>query len=266
MQWEILQRVEDNVALTTPYNLIVSGNYAYVVGEGSESLNIFDVSNPSDPIQVGSIASSTLMSQVYDLAISGNYAYMTGLGPNDIDIINISDPNNPIQAGSIKYGFNNTPLNEPYGDFISGNYLYVVNYGSSMLQIFDITNATNPLPVGSISNGSGGALLSNPHYVVVSGNYGYIGSYGNNALEIVNFKPYSEISGTYDVSNFQTASPLNVSSIISQDALGVNGGINNSTTLPISNLAYNDNIDIASVNSAPQLISLKLYQIQVQYL
>ena len=251
MQLVILQRVKDGVSLTSPYNLIVTDNYAYIAGEGSESLDIINVTNPADPVQTGNIASGTLLSQVYDLAISGDYAYMTGLGGNDIDIINISNPSNPVQAGSITNGFNKTPLNEPYGDFIAGNYLYVANYGSSMLQIFDITNATNPIPVGSISNGQGGALLWNPHYVIVSGNYAYIGSYSDNAFEIVNLKPYSEISGTYNVSNFQTATPLNVSNILSQDAIGINGCINNSTSLPISNLANNEDINIASINSSP---------------
>ena len=42
----------------------VSGSYAYVVAQGSKSLVVIDISNPTSPVIRGSVVSSSLMNHV----------------------------------------------------------------------------------------------------------------------------------------------------------------------------------------------------------
>jgi hypothetical protein len=42
----------------------VSGSYAYVTGQGSNSLVVIDISNPASPFIRGSVVSSSLLEQV----------------------------------------------------------------------------------------------------------------------------------------------------------------------------------------------------------
>src|SRR5665647_1499670 len=64
----------------------VVGNYAYV-GEGSEFL-IFDISNPSSPVQ---LSRTTAKTNIIHLDVSGNYAYIVE-GYYGLEIIDISNP------------------------------------------------------------------------------------------------------------------------------------------------------------------------------
>ena len=45
-------------------SVAVSGSYAYVVGENSDSLVVVDVSNPASPVIRGSVVSSSLLDGV----------------------------------------------------------------------------------------------------------------------------------------------------------------------------------------------------------
>ena len=42
----------------------VSGSYAYVTGQGSDSLVVVDISNPASPVIRGSVVSSSLLDEV----------------------------------------------------------------------------------------------------------------------------------------------------------------------------------------------------------
>ena len=42
----------------------MSGSYAYVVAQGSKSLVVIDISNPTSPVIRGSVVSSSLMNHV----------------------------------------------------------------------------------------------------------------------------------------------------------------------------------------------------------
>ena len=49
---------------TQPYDVAVSGSYAYVAATQSDSLVVIDISNPASPAIRGSVASSSLMDYV----------------------------------------------------------------------------------------------------------------------------------------------------------------------------------------------------------
>ena len=172
--------------LSSPGDVYVSGNYAYVVG--SNALEIVDVSNPAAPVHTGSITDGVggaLLSGPFDVYVFGNYAYVASINSNALEIVDVSNPATPVHAGSIKDGAGGALLNGPEGVYVSGNYAYVACAGSHALEIVDVSNPKAPVHAGSIKDGAGGALLFGAARVYVSGRYAYVTSWGSNALEIV---------------------------------------------------------------------------------
>jgi hypothetical protein len=145
----------------------LSGNYAYVVGD---SLQIIDIIDPANPTFKGSY---NMPDSAVEVALSGNYAYVAD-GDSGLQIIDVSDPANPIFKGSY-----DTP-DSAFGVALSGNYAYVAD-GNSGLQIIDITDPANPIFKGSYDTPR---LLA--YEVALSGSYAYIadGS-GGSGLQII---------------------------------------------------------------------------------
>ncbi len=118
-----------------------------------DSLYVFDVSVPVEPIQIGSIE---LTSQETEFTISGNYLYLTADGGR---IFDISDPANTIEVGQI---------GEP-GKFwaasaIENGYLYLAR--KDTLEVFTLADPLIPTRV---------AVLPIDDFVardlIVAGNY-----------------------------------------------------------------------------------------------
>ena len=99
------------------FDVVVSGNYAYVA-DGGYGLRIINISNPLSPQQVGFYDSP---GYAYGAAVSGNYAYVADWF-RGLRIINISNP-----AALLEVGFYDTP-GSAYGVAVSGNYAYVADY------------------------------------------------------------------------------------------------------------------------------------------
>ncbi len=159
----------------------VVGDLAYLGKENHDGfLQIVNVSNPQNPIFLGSYSSLLSTGNETSVAIDGNYAYLT-LGTEFVPI-NISDPQNPTAGwipntwGNINYitsqdGFIYA-TNDYQGLYVkninSGQIYYydtfgqtlsvaIVNeiaylVGNSGLQIIDISNANNSSLIGSAYN------------------------------------------------------------------------------------------------------------------
>jgi len=177
--------------LSSPQSVYVSGKYAYVAGEGNNSLVTFDISNPAAPTKVA----STTISSPISVYVSGRYAYVASYTSSSLVIVDISDPASPVQVGSSSAG-----LSSPISVSVSGHYAYVVSYGNNSLVTFDISNPAAPTKVGSVAVATGSG---NPLSVYVSGRYAYVtryyyhtGIYSNGSLV------------TFDISN--PTSPVQV--------------------------------------------------------
>jgi hypothetical protein len=92
----------------------VSGNYAYVA-DGGAGLRVIDVSNPTNPREVGFFDTPGTARGVY---VSGNYAYVADAGAG-LRVIDVSNPTNPREVG-----FFDTP-DFAWGVYVSGNYAFV---------------------------------------------------------------------------------------------------------------------------------------------
>ena len=191
-----------NIALNGPQSVFVQGNYAYVTAEGSDSLQIINISNPTTPTAAGtithSISDNILLDKAKDVFVQGNYAYVVSYDSDSLQIIETSEPNDQgnvtlTPVGNISHNIDSgILLSGASGVFVQGNYAYVVSYDSDSLQIIETSEPNDQgnvtlTPVGNIShNIDSGTLLSFPSDVFVQGNYAYVTAEGSDSLQIIN--------------------------------------------------------------------------------
>jgi hypothetical protein len=144
--------------------LVVLGNYAYVTEtdydeathQSRGGLEVFDVSSPAGPKQVGWYDAGTGVNEV---ALSGNYAYVSA---DCLQVIDISDPANPKRVGE------DCSSGHLISVAVSGHYAYV-GTGGGALEVIDISDPAHPKRVGG--SNTGGSPVSS---VAVSGNFAYV--------------------------------------------------------------------------------------------
>jgi len=162
----------DGAKLDNPQSVVVSGNYAYVVSDQSNSLEIIDVSNPEKLVHKGSAVHRVDGFEMYapkGVAVSGNYAYVVS-GSNALEIIDVSNPNQPIHKSTLYNGDGGAQLIRPTSLVISGNYAYIVVSGSQIIEIVDVSDPLYPKHKGSYFGGN----LIYPSSIFISGNYAYV--------------------------------------------------------------------------------------------
>lgn len=157
---------------TTPRSVQIQGRYAYVVNWGSNTLQVFDVSNPAAiPAAVGV---TTTGANPQFIEVQGRFAYVLNTGSSTLQVFDISNP---------------TAIGAPIGSLITatnpdflriqGRYAYVVSSGTNRLQAIDISNPANPVMVGNVySQGT------TPRSVAVQGRYAYVVHGTSNSLQV----------------------------------------------------------------------------------
>ena len=125
-----------------PAAVAVSGNYAYILSIFSNSLLIYNISNPASPKFVGT---TNVGMHPYSIAIEGSYAYIANYpgsaGASTLSIYNISNP--------AKVTFVGSAATSPLSKFVTvnGRYAYVTGDGNPNFQIFDVSNPSAPVLV-----------------------------------------------------------------------------------------------------------------------
>lgn len=225
--------------LDLPYSAFVSGNFAFVVGNGSNTLEIVDITNPAAPVHKSDYALPGLPQCVF---VSGNYVYVGIFGTGGaIEIINITDPANPTHEGGIVDGAGGAALGNPSFVYVSGNFAYVSSFSSNALEILDVSNPALPVHKGKLMDGGGSApYLANAFNVFVSGNYAYVVGDQSNSLEIV------------DVSN--PAAPAHKGSLINGQGGAVIDSPNSAYIL--GNYAYVVNAGFVSGTPSLEIIDI----------
>jgi hypothetical protein len=156
----------------------VQGNLAYIlkVNTAGEmniygiSLEIINVSNPVNPIKVGSYRGNC--GWPLRLAVCGDYVYLAA-SSNDLEIIDVSNPCNPHKVGEY---FDR--VGETFEIIVDGNNVFVLD-DINGLEIYNVKNPANPLKVGQYLNET-----NNAYGIAVDENYAYIAN-GNRGLEIL---------------------------------------------------------------------------------
>ena len=166
-----------------PQGIAISGNYCYVFNRGSNTLQIFDVTNPASPVLLNALGTAT-GSQPDVITVSGKYAYVPCYGSSTLQIFDVS---NPAAPALVNRPTGTATGNKPAQCVVSGNYAYVTCYGSNTFQIFDVSNPANPTLINAPGTGPGTAL--DIICLAVASNYAYVTNQNSNTLKV------------YDVSN-----------------------------------------------------------------
>jgi len=127
------------------------------IAAGEIGLEIWDVSNPSAPVKLGSCETPGYAQDVY---VSGSYAYVAD--KTALQVIDVSSPSNPREMGSYTAVL-------ARGVHVSGSYAYLADINA--LSVIDVSVPSNPQKAASCD------CDRNPGDVYVSGSYAYVGTY-----------------------------------------------------------------------------------------
>jgi hypothetical protein len=120
-------------------------------------LRVVDVSDPSNPVEVGFYPTPNVANGV---AASGDYAYVAA-NTAGLRVVDVSDPSNPVEVG-----FCDTP-GQSCGVAVSAGHAYVADWGAG-LRVVDVSIPSNPVEIGFLdtpSNACGVALSCGFAYV-----------------------------------------------------------------------------------------------------
>ena len=171
----------------------ILGSYAYIgmrswfVGS-EDGLWIVDISNPSNPYEVGFFVTSN--DDVFDVFVIDTLAF---LAAENFYIVNVSDPVNPVQIGFFDTEY-------AHGVCVSGSYAYVMDAFVGVL-IFDISDPTNPQQIGSYTP------QKNPSKCCIDGSLLYVTDRGDGYLRVLDV---SSPSNPQEVGYYQLNQSNNV--------------------------------------------------------
>jgi len=141
----------------------VDGDYCYLAN-GEAGLVVLDVSDPTDPRQVGGHDTDDL---ALDVFVDGDYAYVVD-GENGLVIMDISNPTLPQQVGHYD-------TNDIARRIVVRDGLAYVGDRFEDLQIIDVSNPMSPTFVGNWTSEDGhvnGVALSGDHAYLSAGSAG----------------------------------------------------------------------------------------------
>ncbi|MBP9732138.1 MAG: tail fiber domain-containing protein [Candidatus Magasanikbacteria bacterium] len=230
-----------------PGEVKVFGKYAYTIGIGSYDLNVIDVSNPTTPVNIGSVDDSEI-GLPGDLFVTGNNVYVTAA--ESLHVIDVSNPTTPSVVGRVtstaitasavyvsgKYAYvsgdsslqvidisnstnlsivgsvvSTTALGDLSSIYVSGKYVYATERNTDSLRIIDISNPVTPTIVGSVVSTT---ALNDPWSVYVSGKYAYVANESDDSLRIIDISSStapSIVGGIKDAANLNGARSVYVS-------------------------------------------------------
>lgn len=207
---------------TGPTCIVESGGYAYVTNETSNTLTIFDLSNPALPNPVGSIVTGVYPRSV---AVQGNYAYVLNITDNTMVTVDVGSPSSPSIVSTIATG------TSPFSVDCHTNYAAVVNLSSSELMIYDLANPVNPVLAATVATAT-----ASPYNVKAEGNLVYLSTNSGN-FEI------------YDVTTLSSPVLLSTTSLSGQ---GFNVVVSNNLAF----LAVRDSFEIYDVSTPAAPVKL----------
>jgi len=180
--------------LDNPTQVLVRGNYAYLIADDSNAFEIIDITDPLFPEHAGSIhdVGDLVLSDPQAFDVSGDYAYVGNYLANSLEIIDISDKTNPTWIARLEN------IGRSLSIKVAGNYLYVA-LSNQTIAIIDISDPTSPTHVSSIF---GGFLIA-PLVIDISGDYLYYGFRcfcGSGGVRIVDISDplHPEVQGSFE--------------------------------------------------------------------
>ncbi len=159
-------------SLSNPIDVAAEGNTLYVADNAGRNIHIFDVTDPSNPIELGSTpAEGAAMNSVF---VEGDVAYATiAAASNTLAIYDVSNPAAPTFIASKRVG------TEPIDVAVSNGYAYVVNGSTDNVSVIDVSDPSNPIGVATTTVGT------NPNAIHISGNYAYVANTFSDSISVI---------------------------------------------------------------------------------
>ncbi|MFX1283165.1 MAG: LVIVD repeat-containing protein [Promethearchaeota archaeon] len=167
------------------YEVFVQDNYVFITN--NDGTEIHDVSNPSNPIQIGEITTSD---GAFGVEVIEDFLYIAS-DSNGFLIVNISNPDRPVIIGEYSDGGSANSV------CVEGSYAYVTEYPRG-LEIFDISN---PKAITKVSTFDDGGEFRD---IALKDGLAYLAD-PNNGLKVINVSDPSSpsrirtVSGTHGV-------------------------------------------------------------------
>jgi hypothetical protein len=130
----------------------ISSHYAYVTAWAGGHLTVIDISNPTAPQIVYSLADWPHLQYSNDITIQGNYAYIAAqTGSTNFQLVDVSllNPARPVIVGALS---NSTLLTGAYRVRVRGNYAYVAATSRSTVAAIDVSNPATPRIAGYLTD------------------------------------------------------------------------------------------------------------------
>jgi hypothetical protein len=147
-----------------PYGIWVEDNYAYLPNLGGSLFDVFDVTNPAQPIL---LASPAICPNIGWFLSSQNHYVYVPLNDYGLRVISTVEPTNPVVVDSIK------GIGRAVSTFILDNYLFMASTSQGLF-IYDISEPAHPVQVGSYSGISCEGVVANEHYIYLACDYGMV--------------------------------------------------------------------------------------------
>jgi len=128
-------RLEREVAISGTKAYVVTNDYSV---DGTSSLQVIDLSNPTSPTILGSVI---FPGEGWDVSVSGSWAYVANSNQG-LRVIDVSNPASPSSVATL-----HTPGNNARGVAVCGTLAYVADC-SAGIQIIDVSNPAAPTIIG----------------------------------------------------------------------------------------------------------------------
>jgi len=172
---------------TTPVGLVIQGHYAYVTNSGTNTLQVFDISNPTSPASIGTVATNA---GPWALAVAGRFAYVPNSGTTNMQVFDLGGAYiQQLQAGGAELGTLQVNDNSMFaGDVsIQGG----TNIGQS-LQVAGSLSVAGDSSIGSVGNiGGANRLFSDDFESGSFGKWGYNTNSGGSTSAISSVQAHS---------------------------------------------------------------------------
>jgi hypothetical protein len=161
--------------LDAPNAVYATGDMLYVTSYSTNTLSIWNVSNPEEVVPVGYSTSSLVRPN--DLFVSGQRGYVTSESSNRLVVFDLSNPSAPDSLGSTSEGLAN-----PVALYVAGKYAYVASNGPGTMDGLAILDVSDPTQIRLCDFTS--TNLLGPSDVFVAGSHAYVTSAANNRLAV----------------------------------------------------------------------------------
>jgi hypothetical protein len=232
---------------------VISGHYLYINEYTLSKLAVYDISNPTSPVLIGTPI--TVGANPVGMALSGHYLYIDNWGAPSMQVVDISDPTAPTVVSTT------TTDTHPAELTVVGRYAYLATVNG--VDVMDISNPANPVKLTVIST------TAAPQHIISSGRYVYIAEASNGthayaqAIDTTN----NTVVGTYTLAggsaaNTQTASAtygVNEMAIDGRYLYVTNEGNKTIDAFDISNPAATLSAPTSTVSTGASLMPFSLY-------